>query len=153
MEFEESNHGALASAIVTYAGFGPHFSGSAGDLATTDWLDRELLGAGYETRRQTFEVPSCDGETGSVTFSDGTSLSASVQMPGQAIETQAELVHWHADLPPPELGGKLVVYHSRFGRHSSLMSPEWQRVLKARAKRNRQALSPSPMAPPGLRSG
>ncbi|MCH2456815.1 hypothetical protein [uncultured Hyphomonas sp.] len=131
MEYEESTHGALASTIVTYAGFGAHFSGSAGDLATTDWLDRELLGAGYETRRQTFEVPSCDGETGSVTLSDGTSLSGPIQAPGKAIETRAELVHWHADLPPPELGGKLVVYHARFGRHSSLMSPEWQRVLKA----------------------
>ena len=131
MEFEESIHGELASTIVTYAGFGPHFSGSAGDFVTTDWLDRELLGAGYETRRQTFEVPSCDGETGSLILPDGMTLSGPVQMPGQAIETQAELVHWHADLPPPELGGKLVVYHSRFGRHSSLMSPEWQRVLKA----------------------
>ena len=131
MEYEESTHGALASTIVTYAGFGPHFSGSAGDLATTDWLDRELLGAGYETRRQTFEVPTCDGETGSLILSDGTTLSGPVQMPGQATETQAELVHWHADLPLPELGGKLMVYHSRFGRHSSLMSPEWQRVLKA----------------------
>lgn len=131
MEFEDSHVRAMELAIARYAGFGVHFSGSAGDLATTDWLDRELLGAGYETRRQTFEVPSCDGETGSVTLSDGTSLFGPVQMPGQAIETQAGLVHWHADLPPPELGGKLVVYHSRFGRHSSLMSPEWQRMLKA----------------------
>lgn len=131
MEFEESNDGAMEHAIATYADFGAHFSGSVGDHATTDWLDRELLGAGYETRRQTFEVPTCDGEAGSVTLSDGTSLSGPVQMPGLATDTQAELVHWHADLPPPELGGKLVVYHSRFGRHSSLMSPEWQRVLKA----------------------
>ncbi|HRI99128.1 MAG TPA: hypothetical protein PKV67_00010 [Hyphomonas sp.] len=131
LEFEEGNVGTIEHAIAKYAGFGAHFSGSAGDHATTDWLDRELLGAGYETRRQRFEVPTCDGETGSLTLSDGTTLSGPVQMPGKAIETQAELVHWHADLPPTELGGKLVVYHSRFGRHSSLMSPEWQRVLKA----------------------
>ena len=126
----ERDASALERAVVTYASFGSHYSGSAGDLATTDWMEGELSTAGYETRRQTFEVPACDGETGTVLLPDGTQISGPVQMPARAAEAEAERVYWNTDTPPPALTGKLLVYDAGFRRHSSLISTEWQRVLK-----------------------
>lgn len=124
----------LAEAVMTYAGFGAHFSGSAGDRAVTDWLDAQLSAAGYETRRQSFTAPSCDGETGSVTLPDGREITGPVQMPGRAADVQAGLVYWNADTPPPAMAGKLLVYDARFARHSSLLSPEWQHVIRTSAE-------------------
>lgn len=126
----ESDDTSMERAITSFTGFGAHFSGSDSDRATTDWLEAELRAAGYETRRQTYDVPSYDGEEGALTLADGTMISGPVQMPGRSADIQADLVHWFADAAPPAMSGKLLVYDSRFARHSSCLSPEWQRMLK-----------------------
>lgn len=127
----ESEDISMERTVSRYAGYGAHFSGSDGDRATTDWLEGELREAGYETRRQTYDVPACDGEEGTLTLADGTIISGPVQMPGRSADLRANLVHWYADAPPPAMAGQLLVYDARFARHSSLLSPEWQRMLKA----------------------
>lgn len=127
----ESDDTSMERAISSYTCFGAHFSGSDGDRATTDWLDGELRAAGYETHRQTYEVPACDGEEGVLTLADGTMIAGPAQMPSRSADIRADLVHWYADAPPPTIAGKLLVYDSRFGRHSTLLSPEWQRMLKS----------------------
>jgi hypothetical protein len=49
---------ALYADVRTYAGFGEHRTGIAGDEAVTAWLERELRAAGYATERQGFDYPA-----------------------------------------------------------------------------------------------
>ena len=51
---------SLYADLKTYAGFGDHRTGTAGDEAVTAWLERELRAAGYAVERQAFEVPVFD---------------------------------------------------------------------------------------------
>jgi hypothetical protein len=47
---------ALYADVVRYDGLGEHRTGTAGDLATSDWLDGELRAAGYRVERQGFAI-------------------------------------------------------------------------------------------------
>jgi hypothetical protein len=48
---------ALYADVKTYAGFGAHRTGTAGDTSVTAWLERELGAAGYAIERQGFDYP------------------------------------------------------------------------------------------------
>jgi hypothetical protein len=47
----------LYADVKTYCDLGEHRTGTAGDAATTAWLEKALKGAGYEVERQGFEYP------------------------------------------------------------------------------------------------
>jgi hypothetical protein len=51
---------ALYADVKTYARLGEHRTGTAGDNATTAWLDRALRAAGYAVERQGFDYPVFD---------------------------------------------------------------------------------------------
>lgn len=51
---------ALYADVRTYAGFGDHRTGTAGDEAVSAWLERELRAAGCAVERQAFEAPVFD---------------------------------------------------------------------------------------------
>jgi hypothetical protein len=48
---------ALYADVKAYAGLGEHRTGTAGDNATTAWLEKALKAAGYTTERQAFDYP------------------------------------------------------------------------------------------------
>ncbi len=48
---------ALYADVKTYAGLGEHRTGTAGDEATTAWMERALKAAGYAVERQGFDYP------------------------------------------------------------------------------------------------
>ncbi|HZG08759.1 MAG TPA: hypothetical protein VEZ70_07265 [Allosphingosinicella sp.] len=48
---------ALFADVATYSGFGDHRTGTAADLATSDWIARRLSSAGFAVDRQAFETP------------------------------------------------------------------------------------------------
>lgn len=49
--------GALYSDVKAYAALGEHRTGTAGDAATTEWMARALVAAGYAVERQGFDYP------------------------------------------------------------------------------------------------
>src|SRR5258706_9205172 len=51
---------AVYADVKTYAGLGEHRTGTAGDNATTAWLERALGAAGYGVERQGFDYPVFD---------------------------------------------------------------------------------------------
>src|SRR4051794_12160688 len=51
---------ALYADVKTYAGLGEHRTGTAGDAATTAWLERALRSSGYAVQRQAFDYPVFD---------------------------------------------------------------------------------------------
>src|SRR5438445_10617092 len=51
---------ALYADVKTYARLGEHRTGTAGDNATTAWLERALKTAGYAVERQGFDYPVFD---------------------------------------------------------------------------------------------
>jgi hypothetical protein len=51
---------ALYADVKAYAGLGEHRTGTAGDNATTAWLERALKAAGYAVERQGFDYPVFD---------------------------------------------------------------------------------------------
>ena len=57
---------ALYADVKTYAGFGEHRTGTAGDEAVTAWLERELRAAGYAVERQGFDYPVFSLQTAAV---------------------------------------------------------------------------------------
>lgn len=48
---------ALYADVKAYSGLGEHRTGTAGDDATTVWLEKALKAAGYATERQAFDYP------------------------------------------------------------------------------------------------
>lgn len=50
----------LMSDVETYVGFGTHRTGSAGDIATSDWLSKRWKELGYEIEQTEFSVPNAD---------------------------------------------------------------------------------------------
>ncbi|HEX3363524.1 hypothetical protein [Phenylobacterium sp.] len=48
---------ALYADVKAYAGLGEHRTGTAGDDATTVWMERALKAAGYAVERQAFDYP------------------------------------------------------------------------------------------------
>jgi hypothetical protein len=48
---------ALYADVKAYAGLGEHRTGTAGDDATTLWMERALKAAGYAVERQAFDYP------------------------------------------------------------------------------------------------
>jgi hypothetical protein len=50
----------LMKDVETYVGFGTHRSGSAGDLATSDWFARRWRDLGYEIEQTEFPTPNAD---------------------------------------------------------------------------------------------
>jgi len=51
---------ALYADVKAYAGLGEHRTGTAGDEATTVWLEKALKAAGYAVERQAFDYPVFD---------------------------------------------------------------------------------------------
>jgi hypothetical protein len=49
--------GALDADVKTYVDLGEHRTGTAGDAATTAWLEKALKAAGYAVERQGFDYP------------------------------------------------------------------------------------------------
>jgi hypothetical protein len=50
----------LMKDVETYVGFGTHRTGSAGDLATSDWFARRWRDLGYEIEQTEFTLPNAD---------------------------------------------------------------------------------------------
>ena len=63
---------ALYADVKTYAGLGEHRTGTAGDDATTVWLERALKAAGYAVERQGFDYPVFDLVRSDVTLAGRT---------------------------------------------------------------------------------
>jgi len=60
----------LYADVVRYDGLGEHRTGTAGDLATSDWLEGELRAAGYAVERQAFAQAVFELESAEVAIGD-----------------------------------------------------------------------------------
>src|SRR5262249_54117317 len=53
----------LMADVETYVGFGTHRTGSAGDIATSDWFAKRWKSLGYEIEQTEFPAPNADTTT------------------------------------------------------------------------------------------
>lgn len=56
----------LMADVESYVGFGTHRTGSAGDVATSDWFAKRWRELGYEIEQTEFAVPNADTKVGAM---------------------------------------------------------------------------------------
>ncbi len=102
----------LMADVETYVGFGAHRSGSAGDIATSEWLARDWKDLGYAVEQPEFAAPNADTtlarlEAGEETFNG-------FAQPPLAFTAEtgvsAPLVAWNPS-SPSDVTGNIALVH------------------------------------------
>jgi|JI10StandDraft_1071094.scaffolds.fasta_scaffold48110_2 hypothetical protein len=102
----------LMADVESYVGFGTHRTGSAGDVATSDWFAKRWRELGYEIEQTEFAVPNADTKVaklriGSEAF-DGFAQPPLSFSPEGGIN--APLAWWN-DKSPADVSGKIALVH------------------------------------------
>lgn len=129
--------------LLTYDELGPHRTASGGDVATTEWLEQQLVQAGLAVTRQAFEVTLHEPVVHHVTLADrrvpGFPLWPPVPAPENGI--RAELMLVPPDGPVSDLQGRIAVIRLPYVRRGvSLARPLYRRPILAALRAGAAAL-------------
>jgi len=122
----------MASVFERYHGFGDKASGGPGDNACGAWLEAQLQGMGYRTRRQVFDVPMFNLQTTRLS-ADGASapvVPQAIVTPTPAGGVRGRMVV-HIDGQTERLDGAIALVILPFKRWSAASDPEIRRPVGA----------------------
>jgi hypothetical protein len=142
----------LMADVEKYVSFGTHRSGSAGDLATSDWFQSRWTSLRYAVEQTEFPIPNADTtlarlETGQGAF-DGFAQPPLAFTPAGG--TAAPLVPWN-EKSPGDVSECIAVVH--FPRQPGALTPQalyrdaYQRCERANAKGVVALMSSPPREP------
>jgi hypothetical protein len=102
----------LMADVETYVGFGTHRTGSAGDLATSDWFASHWRGLGYEIEQTGVEAPNADTTVARLT-AGGAAFDGFAQPPLSFTPdagVTGKLVRWNA-ASASDVSGRIAYVH------------------------------------------
>ena len=117
---------SLQADLEKYVSFGGHQSGSAGDLATGEWVGERLQAIGIRVLRQKITVPYFDEAVAQIGVEGAGNFVGIGQHPIKTTVAgglRAPLALWRDARDSSNLRGKIALVMLPFGRHSSALQP------------------------------
>ncbi len=125
----------LLADVEAYVNFGSHRTGSAGDLATSDWFAKHWTGLGYEIEQTDVSCPNADTHVAKLRIGaeafDGFAQPPLVFTPEGGLS--APLAMWDA-AKPAAVSGKIAVIYVTRERNAPSPAPAYRAAIAACAK-------------------
>jgi hypothetical protein len=119
----------LQGVLERFAGFGVKASGGAGDIASGEWLEKDLTALGYRCERQAFEVPYADVRQATLVVGD----KKAAVFPQAIVKTTGPgglTAPLKSSAMPGSLDGTIALVVLPFSRWVSMVQPAIGAALK-----------------------